>query len=250
MNREQSIRIARGLGAEQRVVDVGGGAAPFWRADWVVDAIPFAAAGKLAPNRLGPEPTVPEPPRYREETWVELDLCDRTAWPFDDDQFDFAVCSHLLEDVRDPIWICSELSRIAKAGYIEVPSRYVEQSLGIEHPRFAGYYHHRWLVSVEESELVFRHKPHLLHATRDAIVADLGVSRRINPAYEITTLFWTGTLRARESLEFDEQRVVDELVAFARASRGVDDLVVSRNRTLIDQIRRVRYFRRLARGKR
>lgn len=245
MNSDHARQIAQGLPPERRVIDVGGGGAPFWRADWVVDAIPFDAAGKLARDTHGGEP-----PRYRKETWVEVDLCDRTAWPFDDSQFDFAICSHLLEDVRDPIWICSELTRIAKAGYIEVPSRYVEQSLGVEHPRFAGYYHHRWLISVEEGELVFRHKPHLLHVTRDAIVAELGVSRRINPAHEITTLFWTETLHVREALEFDERRVVDELIAFARSSRGIDDLVVSQNRTLVDRLRRARYFRRLAKGKR
>jgi hypothetical protein len=31
------------------------------------------------------------------------------------------ICSHTLEDIRDPLWVCSEMIRIGKAGYIELP---------------------------------------------------------------------------------------------------------------------------------
>ena len=49
-------------------------------------------------------------------------MCN-SHWPFPDKTFDFVVCSHLLEDVRDPITVCRELCRVGKAGYIETPSR-------------------------------------------------------------------------------------------------------------------------------
>lgn len=243
MNDQQAARIAGGLPEDARVVDVGGGAAPFWRADVVLDAIEYEAAGRLAKENGEQKPV-----RYSRDTWVQRDLCAREPWPFSDDEFDYAVCSHLLEDVRDPIWICSELSRIARAGYIEVPSRYVEQSRGVEHPRFAGYYHHRWLISSEQGELQFRHKPHSLHAIPDAIVADVGIRRAINPRYEVLTIDWLGSIDCREVLEFDEQRVVDELCSFAAASRSVPDLVVPRGRPLREQVKRAIYFRRLTRG--
>ncbi len=72
-----------------------------------------------------------------------------------DDWFDFAICSHLLEDVRDPLTVCRELSRVAKRGYIEVPSRAREiySKAWLFHLRAgpgrmteAGFYHHRWYV--------------------------------------------------------------------------------------------------------
>ena len=72
------------------------------------------------------------------DTWIQRDICDREPYPFDDDELDFVICSHTLEDVRDPIWVCSEMARIAKAGYIEVPSRLEEQSYGFQGPGRAG----------------------------------------------------------------------------------------------------------------
>jgi len=42
-------------------------------------------------------------------------------YPFQDKHFDFLICSHVLEHLDDPVRTCAEFSRIAKAGYIEVP---------------------------------------------------------------------------------------------------------------------------------
>ena len=101
---------------DARVVDVGGWAAPLNRADWVLDAMPYATRGGIEPAGVGPGP-----PRFGEETWIERDLCDRAPYPFEDDFFDFALCTFTLEDLRDPVWVCEEMSRISRAGYIEVP---------------------------------------------------------------------------------------------------------------------------------
>ncbi|WP_426103636.1 class I SAM-dependent methyltransferase [Massilia sp. TSP1-1-2] len=43
-------------------------------------------------------------------------------YPFKEKQFDFIICSHVLEHLDDPVRVCAEFSRIAKAGYIEVPN--------------------------------------------------------------------------------------------------------------------------------
>ena len=56
------------------------------------------------------------PERFSADTWVQRDICDREPYPFEDEQFDFVVCSHTLEDVRDPIWVCDEMVRVAKRG--------------------------------------------------------------------------------------------------------------------------------------
>jgi hypothetical protein len=55
-------------------------------------------------------------------TWIQRDICDREPFLFKDKEIDFVVCSQTLEDVRDPLWVCSEMIRVAKAGYIEVPA--------------------------------------------------------------------------------------------------------------------------------
>ena len=45
MNIENARRLIASIPGEAAVVDVGGGAAPFPRADFVIDAMPFANLG-------------------------------------------------------------------------------------------------------------------------------------------------------------------------------------------------------------
>jgi hypothetical protein len=248
MDLDHARRLLSEIPDGARVVDVGGGAAAFPRADHVIDALPIESAG-LGSNGNSHR-ALGVAPRYNRERWTQLDLCDHRPWPFADKAFDFAVCSHLLEDVRDPIWICSELRRIARAGYIEVPSRVQEQSKGVENPRHAGYWHHRWLVEKHGGGLRFRHKPHVLHSVNDAIVTHLSPGWRINPRHASIALDWKDGFDADEALEFDEGNAIQELCDFARAARRLPDLAVRTPMPLADRIRRHMFYRRLARGRR
>jgi hypothetical protein len=83
---------------DQLVLDVGGWAAPVNRADWVIDLMPYESRGVLMPGGFGPGPE-----RFDAGRWVVADICSHQPWPFADDQFDFAICTFTLEDVRDPI---------------------------------------------------------------------------------------------------------------------------------------------------
>ena len=101
--RSQSVaRLAREIADDALVLDVGGWITPYTRADWVIDLMPYETRGRLGRQGTGEE-------RFSADTWVQRDICDREPWPFDDNQFDFAICGHTLEDVRDPIWVCGEL---------------------------------------------------------------------------------------------------------------------------------------------
>jgi hypothetical protein len=231
------------LPADWRVVDVGGGASPFKRADYVIDGLSYDERGKLD----GVLQTDDE--RFGPESWTQLDLCEHKPWPFSDNQFDYATCTHVLEDVRDPVWVCSEISRIAKAGYIETPSRVVEQSLGVEHPLYAGYYHHRWLVEEDDGCLLFRLKPHSLHSLRGAIVARVGIRRRINPVYANTSLEWRDAIPCEEVLSFDEVAVNHELCESAARWRSKPDLVVPTGLPPSAMVRRFAYHLRLRMGR-
>src|SRR3712207_1225522 len=135
-------RLIADVADDALVLDVGGWAKPLARADWVLDLQPHATRGDY--GYLGD----PASERFTTETWVQRDICDREPWPFADGRFDFAVCSHTLEDVRDPVWVCEELVRVAKAGYVEVPSRLEEQTWGVTGP-WAGWAPHRWLCDVD-----------------------------------------------------------------------------------------------------
>jgi len=246
MDMENARRLLEAIPVDAKVVDVGGGAAPFPRADYVIDAMPYEKLGAGSDGnihrKLGIEP------RYSEERWIQTDLCDRRPWPIEDKSFDFAICSHLLEDIRDPIWVCSELRRIAKAGYIESPSRVVEQTKGIENPRHAGYYHHRWLIKRNEKGLEFRHKPHVLHSVKKAIVTHLSPGWRINPQHAIVTLDWSNNFEAVEVLEFDEAKVIRELCEFAAEARRLPNLTVKLAVPMAQSLKRRIFYYRLWMG--
>lgn len=256
MNPSVSERICKTLPESALVLDVGGGAAPWSRADWVIDSLPFEQQGRLAGHAArergeggqevdSAETRVYASVRHSPRRWVQQDLCDRRPWPFGDREFDFVSCTHVLEDVRDPVWVCSEMRRVGRRGYIETPSRAVEQSLGVEHPCYAGFYHHRWLVSVEENVLVFRLKPHLLHTVREAIVVNLGARHEISPEHANMCFEWSDDLACREALVFDERMVADELCSYAGEARRVPGIVRSRQEPWSITLRRWLYYRRL-----
>lgn len=54
-------------------------------------------------------------------TFHDLNL-NEFPYPFKEKEFDFIICSHVLEHLDDPVRVCAEFSRISKAGYIEVPN--------------------------------------------------------------------------------------------------------------------------------
>lgn len=145
------------------VLDVGGWACPFNRAQWILDAQPYDTRGFYR-TFGGPPSQGGDREGFTRETWVVRDICAHTPWPFADKQFDFAVCSHTLEDLRDPLWVCHELIRVAKAGYVEVPSRAFESCRGLERPGQAGLSHHRWLIEIEGDHIRFQQKYHMIHA--------------------------------------------------------------------------------------
>jgi hypothetical protein len=180
---------------EDIVLDVGGWFRPFNRANWIIDFMPYETRG--AGGSDGPEREY-----FTKETWIQRDICDRQRFPFRDKEIDFVICSHTLEDVRDPIFVCSEICRIAKKGYIETPSKITELSYGIESRHYAGYHHHRWIVEIKDNKIYFLVKPSFINAYwKYHFPAFYG--RYLKEEGRIQYLFW------KDSFEYEEINLID-----------------------------------------
>ena len=176
-------RIAAALSDDAPVLQIGASVEPFPRADWVLDDVPYEPHGEA---------------RYGARTWIARDVCARAPWPFDDGRFAFAVCPSLAV-VRDPVGVCAELSRVAEAGYVELPTIEAELAGGTA----------RWLCDVADAELVFVHKPGELHGDPRVRVPPRWRAR-LSEAERVQGLFWERRLPARERL-VDAPALADEL---------------------------------------
>jgi hypothetical protein len=208
--------ILSGLRDSDRVLDIGGWASPLNRANVVLDLNPYETRGAYRsfggkPNQGGGEE------RFTKASWVQWDLCAREPYPFKDKEFEYVTCSHVLEDLRDPLWVCSEMIRIGKRGYIETPSRMAESCRGWERREIAGLSHHRWLVEMDARSITFRMKPHVLHTKRYSFAPS--VFQSLRERERLAFLFWNGDFGYREHFEMSVEDEHKELARFVETYR-------------------------------
>lgn len=203
------------LGRDDVVLEIGAWADPFERADWVIDILPYETRGAYQRRGwTGPRPDA-GPERFSEQTWIQRDVCDREPFPFDDDELDFVICSHTLEDIRDPIWVCGEMQRIARAGYIEVPSRLEEQTWGVA-GEFVGWTHHNWLIDVGEGSIDFVFKPHSIHSDPGCYFP-YRFWLSLSDDEKVQSLWWHGSFSFRERVNYEDTETSAYLSDFVEA---------------------------------
>jgi hypothetical protein len=200
------VKLSALIAPGDRVLNVGGHADPF----------------PLATDLIAPHPPGPVRTELRdldgkvlapvEVQSVRHDLCGRSSWPFEDKAFDFCVCARVLETVRDPVWVCCEMIRVAKRGYIEVTSRVAESSRDQQPGVPVGFAGHRYLVEVDVPKIVFTPKDGLLYGDRrysfpPSFAASLPEDRRVS------WFFW----EERFFCEEQPSLTPDGLLAFRRA---------------------------------
>lgn len=96
---------------EDKVLDIGSGHMPFpfatHLADYAIEDSRYGRAGEPFEHVAG-KPVI---------------QCSIEKMPFADREFDFVYCSHVLEHTENPETACRELMRVAKRGYIEMPTK-------------------------------------------------------------------------------------------------------------------------------
>jgi hypothetical protein len=219
-------RILQTVPDDAVVLDIGGWGKPFPRADWVMDLMPYDGRGVYGYETHDPE-------RFTRATWIQRDICDREPFPFADKSIDFVICSHTLEDIRDPIWVCQEMQRIARAGYIETPSRLEEQTAGVQGP-WVGWGHHRWLVEVRDGALEFVFKHHVI-CGRERAHLPRGILSQLSEDERTLAFWWEGSFECSERVFIDAEGLdpyLEGFVASELARRSLARPLPSARRSL------------------
>lgn len=68
------------------------------------------------------------------------------------EEWDFCICTHLLEDIRSPDFVINKIRGMFTAGFISMPNKHSEFS-HVESKFFLGYSHHRWIFTMVDDEL-------------------------------------------------------------------------------------------------
>lgn len=199
-------------GEAVKVLDIGGWFAPCKQATHMVDIMPFETMN--LPGAYGNGEL-----KIRKENYHQMDLGALERLPFVDGEFDFIVCRHTLEDLKDPVRVCREMIRVGKAGYIETPSRLCESTKGIERHWWCGYYHHRWLIEVAGNKVIFQYKPHNIHFSRRYYFR-CWPWQKPKKEYAHAQLLWEGAFEFEERIIIDYRDVKENLRAFKASMKG------------------------------
>ena len=146
-----------------------------------------------------------------------LIVADGQALPFKDGALSYLIASHVLEHATDPERFAAELSRVARAGFVQVPSALSE--------RVFGWPFHPWLIEREGDVLLFSPKP----SVDPSAGAPMHELYRDSPLFRIFwvahrsafhhSLHWqdrvavrvSGPSSAAETAELDVERTIAEL---------------------------------------
>ncbi len=219
MLKENAYEILKKIKKKDLVLDIGGWALSFNRANYVVDIQPYATRGFFGSQGGKKE-------FFNKSSWIIHDLSSKKKLPFKNNQFDFVICSQTLEDIRDPLWLCSEINRVGKKGYIEVPSMDLELTKGMVSKDYAGFYHHRWLVEIKANKLIFQFKPHQIHNDW-RFHFPKSYLKKLKEKEKISYLFWKNSFEYEERIQISRDKVEKKLYDFVKSKNYYPKLYYS-----------------------
>lgn len=70
-----------------------------------------------------------------------------------EENFDFIICSHTLEDIISPGYVIDQMFDCCKNGFVSMPNKHTEMS-HVESLRYLGYMHHQYIYTVQDDILI------------------------------------------------------------------------------------------------
>ncbi len=120
------------INKRDKVIEVGGGHNPHPKSQVVVDKFIDSNYHRQSDIKV-----------MKHQTFLQADGEDL---PFEDKEFDYVICNQVLEHTENPAAFLTEQMRVAKKGYIEVPSLIGEYLF----PKKS----HKWLILELDNKLI------------------------------------------------------------------------------------------------
>ncbi|HSZ71256.1 MAG TPA: methyltransferase domain-containing protein [Cytophagaceae bacterium] len=99
-----------------KVLEIGPGATPHWRSDVFLER-----------NYASTKEYIAQTGHVGElKTDKRIVFYDGGLFPFEEHEFDYVICSHVLEHVDNPELFLKEIQRVGKKGYLEFPTLYYD----------------------------------------------------------------------------------------------------------------------------
>ena len=167
--------------------------------------------------------------KLRADNFVKLDIT-REKLPFKDNEFDFCLCTHTLEDLSHPFLVLDEMSRVAKRGYIATPS--MGKDMVFSHfditnwltgsRRLPGKAHHKWFFIKKRKKLqiISKNCP-ILYTSRFHIVGWEGESEM--------RYYWEGEIDYTVKNDLNIHKLIDEYEDYLRKHKSL----IKKGRTLL-----------------
>ena len=146
---EEYISMLKDSKPNMSVVDVGGGINSWCTHTTHVVDIFVDPGSKEEFVSLHPDRVMFDFDITQRENWSEI-----LKYVEENGKFDYSICTHTLEDISNPSLVCEMLPKIAKRGFISVPSKYAEYLrfetwYGIK--GYRGFFHHKWIYSLKDN---------------------------------------------------------------------------------------------------
>lgn len=124
-----------------KVLEIGPGSSPFPQSDVLLDK-KFDDKEALEQRGLQPKIEYNKPIYYYDSSKI----------PFKDNEFDYVICSQVLEHIpaNEFTNFIKEIERVAKRGYIEVPRLFYEYLF--------NFHVHKWLINFKDGKLLLLDK--------------------------------------------------------------------------------------------